>query len=279
MIHTQLPKIVLPLLIPTVFVASVHGQVTWDGGSATGPRWQLADNWNPNTDPTNSPGLDFVFTGNAIEAFGVALNVNSMSAGDNSSLRIRNNAAELTGDFTMTGSTGSNSNIVSLEDGRGLTINGTGTFGGSDFFFNARDNGETLTLTFTNLAFQPLSTISKRGNGILVINTDGITANSNIFDLQGGTTRLIGSADYSSLALNIQSDALLDVTTSITLSGLVIDGNAIAAGTYSPGSQLFTDYAANLGDSGGTLTVIPESSALPMVLLVGFYVLRRQRRE
>ena len=242
--------------------------MTWDGGAADSSRWATAANWNPDVAPNAAD--DFVFTGNSISTLSAHFVANSLTGGGGSTLRVRSSGLSMTGALTVTGSSGSASFFRYVETGIKtpvFDVIGTTTVGGSDFRFLVDQADDDLTLNLDALTFNAGSLIQKQGSGNLFLNATSLNANGNTLTIDTGRVALGGTADYSGLNIDVtgvSGSGAFDIVNDVTVAGLEIVGDTIAAGIYAPGHAIYTTYS-RLIDSGGTLTVIPEPATIGLI--------------
>lgn len=117
------------------------------------------------------------------------------------------------------------------------------------------------------------------GTGDVTFNATGSNFNSAIGIARGMWIQLRGNDAIDDAAMvNLTSAAnfAFDLNgKSQTVAAFVVDGVALAAGTYTAGSG--PTWLFNSG-AGGTLTIIPEPSAAAMLGLLGCTLLVRRRR-
>lgn len=187
-------------------------------------------------------------------------------------------------DFTLDGG------AISLRNGRHLDL------GGKNFFLNSGSISQqnSADVTIQNGKFQGsglinLVEVDTPVNGSLVfassVDTSGFTGT---FNLQSGKFALAEiTTDDASFDLTISGTGVYENTASVAFTSLTIDGNAVAADTYTRAALLTygtTEYGADwsgfIADGGASITVIPEPGTCALIggLLALTSVMIRRRR-
>lgn len=287
--------------------------VTWDGGGAN-DIWTTAENWSDNLAP--SSGKDYVVDGATIRSPNEASNTfegDSLTV-SNSLVELFRDIGGSTGqgqtnsipNFSVTNSTVdtwvsfatgfqtlssgiqfSGDNLVTVGTRGGsftytLTLDGAITGSGElEFRRTAQGTGRNLNINGDVSGFS--------GNVLLTGHDADNRMAVNLNDASGWGTGNLNVNDFVNLTLSssdiesVGSIMTLASGTSLNLNigdhtvlGLIIDGNNVAADTYTA-SQL-----SGLGFGGsfsgdGTLTVIPEPASLVLLGIGGLLMMRRGR--
>lgn len=238
-----------------------------DGSGTTPSALSAADTYStnghvlrtPNT--TGASNATQVFDGGTLQIDGGTLGLKSVTAivadlvsnggtivnassSESTNLELQTTTFQANAATTLSGQTDRNStySFGTLSGGGDLTmVTNSGGTGGGHFYLSASDaSGYSGTLTLDSGAFD--------------FNSDFIS---------GGALVVAGGATF-----------MLDQN--LTFTGLTIDGDVFAPGTYSY-SDLGSSYASIFGSStGGSITVVPEPATLALVALAGMMMLRRR---
>lgn len=134
----------------------------------------------------------------------------------------------------------------------------------------------------TALSYTGATTIT---TGNFIISETGSLASS-LVSLAGDTTFTIGNVSgltgLTSLELAAGAAVELFYDGNMTLASLSIDGEEVAAGTYTSGELTAlgtsSDVTFSSGAFNGTVTVIPEPGSLALTAVAGLLLMRRTRR-
>ena len=238
--------------------SSAFSQFVWDGGG-TDNNWNTADNWNPNTAPTDSGNST-----NAVLTYtGTAARLTSNNTANDFNLQrftFERNAAA----YTISTSSGAR---ILLSNGGGITQNSASD---QQFTFNTGNNGIGLdgsgstisgigtgTLTFGNA--QNNGTIGSRDTStraLTVNNADfDVIFNSSLVNLNGGS----GSGAISLTKTNLGT-ATIRGTGSYT-GGTSVNGGKLVLDydTFTTGDRLAN--AGVVGFGGGELRLLGTAGA------------------
>ena len=186
-------------------------------------------------------------------------------------------------DLTLTG-TGQ----IYLWAGQTIDLNGNDLVLNSGLFL--KDNSGDGTITDGFLKGSGSITLTGEDPGSIVItdsvNTTGFTG---AFNLTSGSFELAAiSSANASFDLTISGTGVYDNAASVAFTSLTIDGNAVAADTYTRAALLTygtTEYGADwsgfIADGGASITVIPEPGTCALIggLLALTSVMIRRRRS
>lgn len=252
--------------------------------------WNTLSSWNSSSDGSGtSPGA--ISSSDTYSTNGYTLRTpNSTSAATATQTFAGGTLLVDGGKLLLKSDTSIISNLVSVG---GQIVNGSSshrsdlTLQAANFQVNAATIMQGATDRDSTFSF---GTLSGAGDLTIIMISQSSSGGGNFYlsasDASGysGTLTLdSGSFDFdsdftSSGALVIAGGTTFTLDQDLTFTGLTIDGDVFAAGTYSY-SDLSNDYASVFGSStAGSITVIPEPASL-MLMGIGGLVMSRRRRH
>ncbi len=118
--------------------------------------------------------------------------------------------------------------------------------------------------------------ITKTGAGDLLLSGENQFTGALV--VSGGKLILNGNAVNQLVTIAVSGEGILQVDGAISISGLIVDGNKIAAGKYDLSANALAEY----GITGiGSVTIIPEPSTYALlggVLALGLATARRRKK-